>query len=45
MWLYNDVRIYVQSLDRNRRHIIARLQPLSAQTVLQLFGYNLLFGK
>ena len=40
MWLYNDVRIYVQSLDRNRRHIIARLQPLSAQTVLQLFGYE-----
>lgn len=38
MWTYNGVRIYVTGLDESLQQIIARLQPLSSTTVLQVFG-------
>lgn len=37
-WYYNNIRIFVASLDESATQIIARLQPLSATTVLQVFG-------
>lgn len=37
-WTYNNVRIYVTAIDESLQQIIARLQPLSSTTVLQIFG-------
>jgi hypothetical protein len=39
-WTYGGVRIYVQELDEQKKQIIARLQPLSEGTVMQVFGYE-----
>ncbi len=38
MWQYNGIQIYVTGLDETESQIIARLQPLSSTTVLQVFG-------
>jgi hypothetical protein len=40
MWTFGGTRIYVQNLTGNRGQIIARLQPVSGGTKLQLFGYE-----
>jgi hypothetical protein len=37
-WTYNGIRVYVHGQDENGGQIIARLQPLGATTVLQVFG-------
>jgi len=37
-WTYNSQRIYVLAQEENAGQIIARLQPLSTTTTLQIFG-------
>ncbi len=39
-WSYNSIRFYPQDLTRNKKQIIARLQPLASGTILQVFGYE-----
>ena len=38
MWTYNNIRIYVQDQNESGSQIIARLQPIGATTILQIFG-------
>lgn len=37
-WTFNSVRIYVTGQDESGSQIIARLQPIGATTILQIFG-------
>lgn len=37
-WTYNSIRVYVQGESEMGAQIIARLQPIGATTVLQIFG-------
>ena len=40
-WTLNGIRIFTQDYaGTNNTQIIARLQPISGQTVLQTFGYD-----
>lgn len=39
-WTYANLRIYVQDDAQNTSQIIPRLQPISAGTVLQKYGYE-----
>jgi hypothetical protein len=39
-WTLDGVRIFVQDLPHDTKQTIARLQPLSGGTVLQIFGYE-----
>jgi hypothetical protein len=39
-WTLNSIRIIVQDNPENNKQIIARLQPVSGGTVLQVFGYE-----
>jgi len=40
MWYYNNIRIFVTSIDVGKKQIIARVQPLAGATVLQTFGWD-----
>lgn len=40
MWVYNNVRIYVQEEDASADQTIARLQPIQGPTILHIFGYE-----
>lgn len=39
-WTYNGVRIFVTGIEDEHKQIIARLQPINAGTVKQIFGYE-----
>lgn len=40
MWTYNNIRIFVQTVDGKGSRISARLQPLAGGTVVQFFGHE-----
>jgi hypothetical protein len=40
MWSLNSIRLIVQDNPESNKQIIARLQPVSGGTVLQIFGYE-----
>lgn len=40
VWKLNNIRIFVQKQGETDKQIIARLQPLSGGTILQVFGYE-----
>jgi hypothetical protein len=39
-WTLNGTRIYVDKLANKKSQVIARLQPLSGETILHIFGYE-----
>ena len=39
-WTYGGVRLYVQEYEQDRENIIARIQPINANTILHHFGYG-----
>lgn len=39
-WTYNNIRIFVQKFDGATGNVIARLQPISGETIRQIFGYE-----
>jgi hypothetical protein len=40
MWTLNSIRLIVQANSSGAKQIIARLQPISGGTALQIFGYE-----
>ncbi len=40
VWKLNNIRIFVQKQEEVDKQIIARLQPLTGGTILQVFGYE-----
>jgi hypothetical protein len=40
MWTFDGVRIFVQKYNGSNKQIIARLQPLSGDTINQIYGYE-----
>lgn len=40
MWVYNNIRVFVQEFTGTGDQSIARLQPIEGGTVLQTFGYE-----
>ncbi len=39
-WMFNGIRIFVDSSREDSNQIVPRLQPLQGPTVLQVFGYE-----
>jgi hypothetical protein len=39
-WTYGGIRIFVQTEDESTSQTIARLQPLSGETIKQYFGWE-----
>lgn len=40
VWALNNIRIFVQKQEEVDKQVIARLQPLTGGTILQIFGYE-----